>query len=164
MAQFSPLKMQSVAQGFLKQLRHAHALNLSVVDANHNWVVLQCPYQAQTASHQSIDMVHSGVISTLMDTAAGTAVLCALFHATHLIELSPTLDLRVDYMKPAEPKQPIYGFAECYRYSRNIAFTRGVAYQEDIDNPIAHVVASFMRVDTDYVTDEFRQQVLQEGI
>lgn len=164
MAQFSPLKMQSVAQGFLKQLRHAQALKLVVVEAHHNWVVLQCPYQPITASHQSIDMVHSGVISTLMDTAAGTAVLCALFHDTHQIELCPTLDLRVDYMKPAEPKQTMYGFAECYRHSSSIAFTRGVAYQDDINDPIAHVVGSFMRVDTNFVTEEFRQQVLQEGL
>ena len=58
------------------------------------------------------------------------------------------MDLRLDYMHPAEPGQPIYVSAKVYRDTSNVIFCRGSAWQEDPENPIAHCVATFMRVDT----------------
>ena len=76
------------------------------------------------------------------------------------LELSPTLDLRVDYMKPAEPHKSVYGFAECYRLSPSVAFTRAIAYQDSIDEPIAHAVGSFMRISPEMVGESFRQALM----
>jgi acyl-coenzyme A thioesterase PaaI-like protein len=55
-----------------------------------------------------------------------------------------TLDLRIDYLKPAAPREDIFAKVHCYRATKNIAFTRGMAYQGDIDDPIAHAAGSFM--------------------
>ena len=49
-------------------------------------------------------------------------------------------------MHPAEPGKPIFGFAECYRVTPTVIFTRGVAYQDNREEPIAHVVGTFMRM------------------
>jgi acyl-coenzyme A thioesterase PaaI-like protein len=49
-------------------------------------------------------------------------------------------------MHPAEPYKDVFGFAECYRVTENIIFTRGYAYQDNPDEPIAHVVGAFMRM------------------
>ncbi|MNE82172.1 hypothetical protein D3C80_1788730 [compost metagenome] len=49
-------------------------------------------------------------------------------------------------MRPAEPDKDVYGFAECYRVTREVLFTRGFAYQDDPQKPIAHVVGTFMRL------------------
>ncbi len=49
-------------------------------------------------------------------------------------------------MHPAEPGHDIFGFAECYRVTPTVIFTRGVAYQRDINEPIAHAVGTFMRM------------------
>jgi uncharacterized protein (TIGR00369 family) len=76
------------------------------------------------------------------------------------LEISPTLDLRVDYMKPAEPDKPLYAIAECYRLSANVAFTRAIAYQDSVDDPIAHAVGSFMRISPEMVGEEFRQALM----
>ncbi len=55
-----------------------------------------------------------------------------------------TLDLRIDYMKPATPGKDLLARAECYKLTRNVAFVRGVAYHDDPSDPIATSVATFM--------------------
>ena len=55
-----------------------------------------------------------------------------------------TLDLRIDYLKPAEPGKPVIGKASCYKMTRNVAFTRAMAYQDHPGNVIAHSVGTFM--------------------
>lgn len=77
-----------------------------------------------------------------MDTTCGISTVCVLPD----FEICPTLDLRIDYMHPAEPHKDVYGFAECYRVTPNVIFTRGFAYQDDPGQPIAHVVGAFMRM------------------
>ena len=34
--------------------------------------------------------------------------------------------------------------ATCYKVTRNVAFTRAVAYHDDPEDPIAHSVGTFM--------------------
>jgi acyl-coenzyme A thioesterase PaaI-like protein len=77
-----------------------------------------------------------------MDTACGMSTLCVLPE----FEVCPTLDLRIDYMHAAEPNKDVYGFAQCYRVTTDVIFARGFAYQDDPEQPIAHVVGTFMRM------------------
>ena len=76
----------------------------------------------QLIGYPDTGVIHGGVITTLMDTASGCAVVCSIFDKFRSLEISPTLDLRVDYMKPAEPFKPVYGFAQCYKLSSSVAF------------------------------------------
>src|SRR5690606_34899092 len=55
-----------------------------------------------------------------------------------------TLDLRIDYMGPAEPHKDVLAEAVCYKRTRHIAFVRAVAYQESAAKPVATCVATFM--------------------
>jgi len=55
-----------------------------------------------------------------------------------------TLDIRIDYMKPATPGEDLYVESECYKVTRNVAFVRAFAWQDDIDDPVATSVAAFM--------------------
>ena len=80
-----------------------------------------------------------------MDTACGFAAVSALGE----LAIAPTLDLRIDYMGPAEPGKAVIGEAEAYRVTRNVIFARGQAYHQDQkDKPIAHCTATFMRLDS----------------
>ncbi len=73
-------------------------------------------------------------------------------------ELCPTLDLRVDYMRPAEPLLPVYAKAVAHRVTKNIIFTRCEAYQENGET-IANCVAAFMRIGSETLPRGFRDMI-----
>jgi len=85
-------------------------------------------------------VLHGGVITTLLDNCAGIAVATALPDLRSIA----TLDLRIDYMKPATPGLDVIGYTRCYKVTRHIAFVNGVAYHESADDPIATTAMTFM--------------------
>ncbi|QSX35835.1 MULTISPECIES: PaaI family thioesterase [Shewanella] len=159
--EFFPLT--ELASRFVNQLAQCRRLGLSVLEASEHHVLIELPYSRALIGYPDTGVIHGGVITTLMDTACGCAVVCAIQQQFGSLEISPTLDLRVDYMRPAEPNKSVYGFAECYRLSSNIAFTRAIAYQDSIDKPIAHAVGAFMRISPEMVGEKFRQALLEPG-
>lgn len=130
----------SQVEGFIGVLAQCQALGIRVVSARENELILELPYSEQIIGNPDNGVIHGGAITTLMDTAAGAAVLCAMPE----FELCPTLDLRVDYMRSAKPGQSVFARASCYRRTSNILFMRCEAYQ--IDRSVAHCVAAFMRM------------------
>jgi uncharacterized protein (TIGR00369 family) len=84
--------------------------------------------------------LHPGALTVLADSACGLAVGAALK------ERAPyaTLDLRMDYLRPAGPEADVHCDAHCFRVTRNVAFVRGEVYQADREQPIAVAQASFM--------------------
>ncbi|AZC17178.1 MULTISPECIES: PaaI family thioesterase [Pseudomonas] len=130
------------AQRFISALRHCQVLGIGVHSASPEGLTLTLPYSPQIVGDPQSGVIHGGALTTLMDTACGLATLCVLPE----FEVCPTLDLRIDYMHPAQPHQAVHGFAQCYRVTTDVIFTRGFAYQDDPEHPVAHVVGTFMRM------------------
>jgi acyl-coenzyme A thioesterase PaaI-like protein len=88
----------------------------------------------------------------MLDESCGMAVQLAL-DGTRSIA---TLDLRIDYQKPATPGLDIKAHSLCHRVTRSIAFVRSTAYQESEDDPVATATACFMvgANRTNMLTDE----------
>ena len=145
---------------FVNELAQCRQLGLNTLGANAQQVLIELPYSEELVGDPNTGVLHGGVITTLMDTASGAAVVSAIMGNENILELCPTLDLRVDYMKPAKPGKPVLGLVECYRLAGAVAFTRGVAFQESPDHPVAHCVGSFMRIGSELVTDAFSQAIL----
>ena len=125
-------------------LKHCELLGMEVLDADVGKLKILLPYSEDIIGNPETKVIHGGALTTLMDTACGFAAICALDE----INICPTLDLRIDYMKPADPGSDVIGDAEAYRVGNNIVFARGIAYHEgDKENPIARCTASFMRID-----------------
>jgi acyl-coenzyme A thioesterase PaaI-like protein len=55
-----------------------------------------------------------------------------------------TLDLRIDYVRPATTGEAVIAEAECYRITSNVAFTRAFAHHGDPSDPIAAASGTFM--------------------
>ncbi len=55
-----------------------------------------------------------------------------------------TLDLRVDYMRAAEPGRDLIAEARCYRLTRSIAFVRAWAFEDSPDDPVAAAQAAYI--------------------
>ena len=134
--------MQARAQQLLSALRHCQVLGIKVHEVTPAGLTLCLPYSTQIIGNPQTGVIHGGALTSLMDTACGMATLCVLPE----FEVCPTLDLRIDYMHPAEPHKAVFGFAQCYRVTTDVIFTRGFAYQDDPQQPIAHVVGTFMRM------------------
>ncbi len=144
------------AHRFVSMLRHCQVLGMKVTEANPESLTIELPYDERHVGNPSTGVIHGGVLTTLMDTACGTMVINALPE----FELCPTLDLRVDYVRAAEPGQSIFALAEAYRVSRNVVFTRCTVHQGDVKEPVANCVATFMRIGSQLTPPAFRNTVL----
>jgi uncharacterized protein (TIGR00369 family) len=106
-------------------------------------VALMCvPYHPKLVGNPETGVLHGGVITSVLDSASGAAVGSAVGGKGW--RPIATLDLRIDYMKPATPGRDVIARAECYKVTRNVAFVRGVAYHDDPADPIATTTATFM--------------------
>lgn len=129
----------------IPHIPHCQKLGIQLVDADAGSLSLALPYSQKIIGNPDTGVIDGGTLTTLLDTACGFA---AASTQGDKLEMAPTLDLRIDYMKSAEPGLTVICEAEAYRVSANIIFARGTAFHEqDKANPIAHCSASFMRID-----------------
>jgi uncharacterized protein (TIGR00369 family) len=98
------------------------------------------PYRPVFVGDTETGVLHGGVVTAMLDESCGMAVQLAL-DGTRAIA---TLDLRIDYQKPATPGLDIQAHSICYRVTRSIAFVRATAYQDTEDDPVATATACFM--------------------
>ncbi|HEU4734922.1 MAG TPA: PaaI family thioesterase [Kofleriaceae bacterium] len=129
-----------MARAFSRSVPHNRALGIRIVEVTPTEVTYELPYDPRLVGNPDTGTLHGGAITALLDGCSGAAVFFAL---TELVPIA-TLDLRIDYLKPAEPGKSVIGKATCYKLTRNVAFTRAVAYQGDPDDVIAHSVGTFM--------------------
>ncbi len=127
--------------------RHGHTawLGLRFTEQGENWVELELPWRADLVGDSQSGVLASGPIISLMDMASGMAI----WQASRTFNPVATLDLRVDYQRPAREGASVRGRVECYRRTRSAAFVRGIAYDDDPEDPVAHVAGVFMTIGAD---------------
>src|SRR5215470_20006520 len=117
---------------------HISGLRLDRTAPGEAWSSL--PYRPVFVGDTQTGVLHGGVVTAMLDESCGMAVQLALDGARAIA----TLDLRIDYQKPATPELAIRAHAICYRVTRSIAFVRATAYQDAEDDPVATATACFM--------------------
>jgi uncharacterized protein (TIGR00369 family) len=127
-------------RAFFAAVPHNLALGVELVETGEAEVVFRLPYDAKLVGNPDSGVLHGGAITALLDAVSGAAVFCSLPDPVPIA----TLDLRIDYLRPAEPGRAVLARATCYKVTRNVAFTRAVAYHEELADPIAHSVGTFM--------------------
>lgn len=119
---------------------HCAALGLVVNERQPGHLQLQLDPRPELMAHDSQAIFHSSVLTSMADTCAGLAAMNALPKMAPLA----TLDLHVDYLKPASGEHSLIGEASCFKRTQNVAFVRGVLWQQNADNVVANITASFM--------------------
>lgn len=127
------------AARFIRALPHARALDMRLEEIGAGTAVLSMPYDPRLVGDPATGVIHGGAVSALMDTCCGTAV---MGHPTGPAGTA-TLDLRIDYMRPATPGQRITARAECHHVTRTVAFVRATAHDEDTGRIVAMATAAF---------------------
>jgi len=133
---FDPARFFELA----RRVGHGRALGMEFGAAGDNWTELSLPWRAELVGVPDSGILASGAIVSLIDTASGTAVWATLGKFVPLV----TLDLRIDYLRPAVEGESVYARCECTKLTSRIAFTRGTAHVGDPAKPIAYSAGTFM--------------------
>ncbi len=118
---------------------NTHYLSHGKLQSGIGWVDLALPYDERLIGDAATGVLASGPIFTMMDMATTIAI----WMTTGSFQPQATLDLRIDYLRPATPGKTVIGHGECYHLTKSIAFVRGHAHEGDEDKPIAHVAGTY---------------------
>jgi len=116
------------------------ALGLELTKLDGKRVCGRAPYRPELVGDPETGVIAGGVITTFLDQLCGMAAVLAMKEPSTVA----TIDLRIDYMRPATPARDVLAEAHCYKIGRNVAFVRAVAFEDTADNPIAHATSTFM--------------------
>jgi uncharacterized protein (TIGR00369 family) len=126
--------------GFRDGVPHNKELGLEVLELGPASATLSLPYDERFVGNPETGVLHGGVITTLVDATCGAAV----FVVVDAMVSVATLDLRIDYLKPATPGRTVIAKADVIKTTRNVAFVRAFAYHDDASDAIAAASGTFM--------------------
>lgn len=134
-------RLWAMAPMMVEGTPHAAKLGMKFVSVDLGRATLSLPYNKAAVGDPRTRILHGGAITTLLDQACGLAALAGFKKITG----TATLNLSIDYMRPATPGETVIARAHCYKATRHVAFVRAVAFEADNeDNPITMAQASFM--------------------
>lgn len=138
---FDPAK---VSKMFMSRA-HPGWLGLEYSAHGENWVELKLPWSEKLLGEPDRPVLASGPIVSLLDMASGMSIWCT--RGTFMPVA--TLDLRVDYQRPAKERGAVWGRVECYRITKSAAFVRGTAHDGEPEDTVATMAGVFMTLSAD---------------
>jgi len=108
---FDPERFMS----YVRHLGHGGAIGIAYRGHGEDWVELSLPYDEKLIGMPESGIIASGPIISLMDMATSLAIWIRLGR----FRPQATLDLRVDYLRPATPGKTIVGRGTCFAATRS---------------------------------------------
>lgn len=133
------IEKAKVARQFIEAIPHAKALGMRLTEIGDGTAVIMMPYDKKMIGDPKTGVIHGGAVSAVMDTCCGAAVMSHRSAPGG----TATIDLRIDYMRAATPGQAITTTATCYHITRNVAFVRATAVDDNTEIPVATASGSF---------------------
>lgn len=137
----TPEAWRAALTRFVQVIPHTRELGLEVMSVAPPRVTMRLPWHDDLLGDSRRGLVHGGVLTMLLDTLCGSAVLCGL----PAPEVCPTLDLRVDHYRPGVAGLDLYGEARVVRITAAMVFTEGQVWQQR-ERIIARGIGNFVRL------------------
>lgn len=123
-----------------RSVGHGRALGIDFVGSGDGWIELALPWREELVGMTDSGFLASGAIISLLDTCGGASVWQALGRFQPIV----TIDLRLDYFRPALKGETVVARCRCDKLTRQVAFVSGVAYTGEADRPVARATGTFM--------------------
>lgn len=114
-----------VLDGLIRNPPFHKWLGVTAVDAGPGRAVLRIPPNKDFVGNPFIPAVHGGIIAALIDLAGGAALFVDLRFPT------PTIDMRVDYLRPAYAGKALLAEARVKNAGKTVAFVDVDVTDED---------------------------------
>ncbi|XXF78246.1 PaaI family thioesterase [Myxococcaceae bacterium GXIMD 01537] len=125
---------------FGEAVPHNHALGLRLLGVEGDEVSAVLPHSDFLVGNPETGVLHGGAVTALLDATSGSAVYVKMRRMVRVA----TLDLRIDYLRPARPGRDITARAGCYKLTRSVAFVRALAHDGDAADPVASAQGTFI--------------------
>ena len=136
--------IRQIGQHMATTVPQAAALGFRFVSVDHGKGTLEVPWREDLVGDPDTGVIAGGVVTSLLDHTCGLAITSAAYGQIDGPFGTATLDLRIDYMRPAAPRAGVTAEAHCYRLTRSIAFVRAQAWDAEASDPIATAQGAFM--------------------
>lgn len=124
----------------VENLPHCKKLGLKIPELSKGAGTIMLEPNDALISNPKRNLLHSAVVTTLLDTLCGTVASSAYPQGRTVA----TLDLRLDHLNPLQADQTLWGRAECFHFNDDVAYIRGWAWQEREDELVAKATGTFM--------------------
>lgn len=114
-----------ILDGLIRHPPFHQWLGVSAVEASPGRAVLRLPPNPDFVGNPFIPAVHGGILAALVDLAGGAALFVELRFPT------PTIDMRVDYLRPAIAGKALLADARVKSLGRTVAFVDVDVTDED---------------------------------
>lgn len=136
-----PAVRETIAGRFNRMIPHNQAIGLQVADVAGERIRTTLAYRADFLGDPEAGLWHTAIGTTAADSTCGLAV----FLAIPGLESVATIDLRMDYLRPAVAGRALEIEARCYHVTQCVAFAEATLHQGDRARPTARCTAAFMR-------------------
>ncbi len=117
-------------------------LGLEIMELDKDFVKIRVPFKKELVGDFRTNRWHGGIIATIMDSVGGVI---GATHFTTMDDKISTIDLRVDYLKGAEPIE-IVVVGKIVRMGNRILVAKMKAFQNDDLIAEGKGVYSFLRM------------------
>ena len=133
--------VRQMAESMATMVPQAAALGFRLISVEVGRGSIEAPWREDLVGDPDTQVIAGGVVTSLLDHTCGLAMSSSA--GTQPFSTA-TLDLRIDYMRPAAPRAGVIAEAHCYKLTRSIGFVRAEAWDVDRSDLVATAQAAFI--------------------